>query len=96
MPSTLILPPEHETGHTTLPVGLPTGLPAALPPAADALPGTAPIQRGGRGTPFTEPQVEKLRGLRLIALWTALTAGAWAVLGGAGYGLYVVVHSLLL
>jgi hypothetical protein len=41
------------------------------------------------------PRPEKMRGLRLIAVWVGLTAGSWAVLGGAGYGLYTVVSSLL-
>ena len=41
------------------------------------------------------PHPEKMRGLRLVAVWVGLTAGSWAVLGGAGYGLYTVVGSLL-
>ncbi|WP_148219207.1 hypothetical protein [Azospirillum sp. B510] len=41
------------------------------------------------------PAPEKMRGLRLIAVWVGLTAAAWAVLGGAGYGLYSLVASLL-
>lgn len=41
------------------------------------------------------PGPEKMRGLRLIAVWVGLTAGSWAVLGGAGYGLYTLVSSLL-
>ncbi|KAA0597155.1 hypothetical protein FZ942_08610 [Azospirillum lipoferum] len=41
------------------------------------------------------PGPEKMRGLRLIAVWVGLTAGSWAVLGGAGYGLYTLVGSLL-
>ncbi|SMH58946.1 hypothetical protein [Azospirillum agricola] len=81
MPSTIALPPEPDTGET-----------AALSAESRLLHG----RQGGRGTPFPDPQVKKLRGLRLIALWTLLTAGAWAVLGGAGYGLYVLVHSMLL
>nr|WP_255635511.1 hypothetical protein [Azospirillum sp. 412522] len=42
------------------------------------------------------PQPEKMRGFRLVAVWVGLTAGSWAVLGGAGYGLYTLVSSLLL
>lgn len=80
MSSTIALPPDPDTGETS---PLPAGV------------GTQ-TRRGGRGTPFPDPRIDKLRGLRLIALWTVLTAGAWAVLGGAGYGLYVVVNSLLL
>ncbi|WP_244433824.1 hypothetical protein [Azospirillum sp. B506] len=41
------------------------------------------------------PGPEKMRGLPLIAVWVGLTAGSWAVLGGAGYGLYTLVGSLL-
>lgn len=41
------------------------------------------------------PRPEKMRGLRLVTVWVGLTAGSWAVLGGAGYGLYTVVSSLL-
>ncbi|CAO3419141.1 hypothetical protein [Azospirillum doebereinerae] len=85
MTSTIILPPEHETGQSTL-------LPTTVLNSGTG----APVHNGGRGTPFPEPQVDKMRGLRLVTLWTALTVGAWAVLGGAGYGLYIVVHSLLL
>jgi len=80
MSSTIALPPDPDTGET-----------APLPNGVGAL-----ARHGGRGSPFPDPQIDKLRGLRLIALWTVLTAGAWAVLGGAGYGLYVVVNSLLL
>ncbi len=80
MTSTIILPPEHETGEN----------------AALHHPAGPPPRRSGRGTPFPEPHVDKMRGGRLIVLWTALTVGAWAVLGGAGYGLYVLVHSFLL
>jgi hypothetical protein len=32
----------------------------------------------------------------LIAVWTGLTVGAWVVLGGAGFGLYVALSSFLL
>ncbi|MCG5240367.1 hypothetical protein [Azospirillum doebereinerae] len=85
MTSTIILPPEHETGQSTM-------VPSAVLHGGSG----APAHNGGRGTPFPEPRVDKLRGLRLVALWTTLTLGAWAVLGGAGYGLYVVVHSFLL
>ncbi|WP_247876092.1 hypothetical protein [Azospirillum sp. TSH100] len=49
-------------------------------------------ERMGKG-PATGP--EKMRGLRLIAVWVGLTVGSWAVLGGAGYGLYALVGSLL-
>ena len=80
MTTTIIQPPEHQTGQASL-----LGSGAAL---SD--------RKNGRGTPFPDPQVEKMRGLRLVMLWTALTVGAWAVLGGAGYGLYVLVHSFLL
>lgn len=80
MSSTIALPPDPDTGETS---PLSSGVGAS-------------VRRVGRGTPFPDPQIDKLRGLRLIALWTVLTAGAWAVLGGAGYGLYIVVNSLLL
>ncbi len=58
---------------------------------------TSPLaRRAVHGAPFPEPEVGKLRGPRLVAVWTVLTIGAWAVLGGTGYGLYVVVSSFLL
>lgn len=80
MATTLIQPPEHDAGQSA---SLHSGI-------------LSPVRQDGRGTPFPEPQVDKLRGPRLIAVWVALTSGAWVVLGGAGYGLYVVVHSFLL
>jgi hypothetical protein len=48
------------------------------------------------GSPFPAPEVGRLRGPRLIAVWTGLTVGAWVVLGGAGFGLYVALSSFLL
>ncbi|GAA4251820.1 hypothetical protein GCM10022293_24210 [Azospirillum formosense] len=48
-----------------------------------------------RGSRFPAPQVEKIRGARLLAVWAGLAAGAWAVAVGAGYGLYVIVQSVL-
>ncbi|PWC78182.1 hypothetical protein TSH64_28555 [Azospirillum sp. TSH64] len=41
------------------------------------------------------PGPEKMRGLKLVAVWVGLTVGSWAVLGGAGYGLYTLAGSLL-
>lgn len=51
--------------------------------------------RTGRHPADPDPGSEKMRGLRLVAVWVGLTAASWAVLGGAGYGLYAVVGSLL-
>lgn len=51
-------------------------------------------ERIGRALP--EPVVEKLRGPKLIVLWLALIAGAWAVAAGAVYGLYALVSPFLL
>ncbi|MFC5359727.1 hypothetical protein [Azospirillum himalayense] len=48
-----------------------------------------------RGARFPAPQVEKIRGARLLVVWAGLAAGAWAVAVGAGYGLYVIVQSVL-
>jgi len=48
-----------------------------------------------RGSRFPAPHVEKIRGARLLAVWAGLAAGAWVVAVGAGYGLYVVVQSVL-
>ncbi|MDQ2106081.1 hypothetical protein [Azospirillum isscasi] len=74
-----------------------------LRPQADATPrkgdGLAPHPERPDGLPrgsrFPAPHVEKLRGARLLAVWTGLAAGAWAVAVGAGYGLYVIVQSVL-
>jgi hypothetical protein len=51
-----------------------------------------PSDRNALGT---GPGPEKMRGIRLLAVWIGLTAGAWAVLGGAGYGLYIALRTLL-
>ncbi|WP_149163353.1 hypothetical protein [Azospirillum brasilense] len=48
-----------------------------------------------RGSRFPAPHVEKIRGARLLAVWAGLAAGAWVVAVGAGYGLYVIVQSVL-
>lgn len=48
-----------------------------------------------RGVRLPEPVVEKIRGPKLIALWIALAAGAWCVTAGVGYGVYVVVQTIL-
>lgn len=48
-----------------------------------------------RAIPFPEPHVEKIRGVKLIALWFGLAAGAWCIAAGVGYGLYVVVQTVL-
>ncbi|KAA0683417.1 hypothetical protein [Roseomonas genomospecies 6] len=60
--------------------------PTPLPERPDGLP---------RGSRFPAPRVEAIRGPRLVAIWVGLAAGAWAVAVGAGYGLYVVVQSVL-
>ncbi|CAO3406195.1 hypothetical protein [Azospirillum largimobile] len=52
-------------------------------------------ERGGLGSAGPGAGPEKMRGVRLVAVWVGLTAGAWAVLGGAGYGLYIALHTLL-
>ncbi|WP_237903312.1 hypothetical protein [Azospirillum brasilense] len=48
-----------------------------------------------RGARFPAPQVEKIRGARLLVVWAGLAAGAWAVAVGAGYGLYIIVQFVL-
>lgn len=48
-----------------------------------------------RAIPFPEPQVDKIRGVKLVVLWIGLAAGAWCVAAGVGYGLYVAALSLL-
>ncbi|ANC91012.1 hypothetical protein A6A40_03335 [Azospirillum humicireducens] len=54
-----------------------------------------PADRSGLGSAGPGDGPEKMRGVRLLAVWIGLTAGAWAVLGGAGYGLYIALHTLL-
>ena len=49
----------------------------------------------GRGRRFPDPQVTKIRGPKLIAIWVGLAAGAWCVAAGVGYGFYIVVQTLL-
>lgn len=44
---------------------------------------------------YSEPATERLRGARLLAVWVGLAAAAWAVFGGIGYGLYLVVENVL-
>ena len=41
-----------------------------------------------------EPDVEKMRGPKLVALWIALIALSWAVAGGIGYGAYTLISGL--
>jgi hypothetical protein len=48
-----------------------------------------------RGAQLPEPHVQKMRGPKLVLLWLVLMAGAWLLLGGIGYGLYVAGRSLL-
>ena len=48
-----------------------------------------------RGAAFPEPQVDRIHGVRLVAIWLGLAAAAWGVIAGVGYGLYVVVHAAL-
>ncbi|MDR6771199.1 hypothetical protein [Azospirillum sp. BE72] len=54
-----------------------------------------PADRSGLGAAGPGAGPEKMRGIRLLAVWIGLTAGAWAVLGGAGYGLYIALRTLL-
>lgn len=82
MSTTTILPPEPEAGSET-----------ALP--ADPR-GREGIGRERIGRDLPEPAVEKLRGPKLILVWLALIAGAWAVAAGAVYGLYALVGPFLL
>ncbi|WP_247872424.1 hypothetical protein [Azospirillum sp. TSO35-2] len=77
---------------TTLNTPEPTG--AQAPHSGQA--GIHPVSLLRRGEPCPLPGPEKMRGLRLVAVWVALTAASWAVLGGAGYGLYALVQSFML
>ncbi|MBP2298068.1 hypothetical protein [Azospirillum picis] len=78
---------------TTLTNADPPIVPPRLSRQAD---GTAADDGTKRTTPFPPAPRERMRGLRLVAVWVGLTAGSWAVLGGAGYGFYSLVRSLLL
>lgn len=82
MSTTTILPPEPEAGSETAPPADPRG--------------RERIGRERIGRDLPEPAVEKLRGPKLIVLWLALIAGAWAVAAGAVYGLYALVSPFLL
>lgn len=63
----------------------------AATPAAAARPFIAPAP----ASRLPEPPEERLRGPKLIALWSGLIVGSWVVVGGAGYGLYLVVAALV-
>lgn len=81
MSSTTILPPDNKAGGETI---------------SPASPSTAPPDRQPAGRSLPDPVVEKMRGPKLIVLWLALIAGAWAVAGAAIYGLYTLVGPFLL
>lgn len=66
--------------------------PAPLPRAR-----TVPYDSGdvdGRDGASPEPVVERMRGAKLVLVWTALALASWVVVGGAGYGLFALATAI--